>query len=80
MKRLKNLRYLQAKYNLAQTINQFLSISSFEQQAKNIKWLDLASGIHDIKLTRKLIKEFRTDCCYHDINLKRLKEYLESEI
>lgn len=75
---MKNKRLIQ-KYNLARTINQFLLIISFEEQVKtesNIKWLDLASGIKDINVTKELIKEMRIDSSYSDINIKRMKEEL----
>lgn len=72
-------RYKQKKYCLAKTINQFILIKSFEEQVKteeNIKWLDAAAGIHDIELTKKIIKELRSDSYYSDIYIKRMEEEL----
>lgn len=74
-----NREYLLKKYNVAKTINQFILIKSFEEQVKtesDKKWLDLASGIHDLDLTKKIIKELRVDSGYSNINIKRMGKEL----
>lgn len=74
-----NREYLLKKYNVAKTINQFILIKSFEEQVKtesDKKWLDLAAGIHDLELTKKIIKELRIDSGYSNMNVKRIGKEL----
>ena len=74
-----NREYLLKKYNVAKTINQFILIKSFEEQVKtesDKKWLDLAAGIHDLELTKKIIKELRIDSGYSNMNIKRMGKEL----
>ena len=67
------------KYYLACTINQFLAINSFEEIVNNVSWLDMASSIHNIELTKELIKELRLDNMYNDRGLYRLKQEVNNE-
>lgn len=45
-------------------IAKMIAAKEFKEGVTSIEWLDLASGIHDIELTKKLVERQKVDPIY----------------
>ena len=49
-----------ARHNLKKMVQEFSKVRTKEQMRENASWFDFAASVHNLELTKKILKELTT--------------------